>query len=162
MFDFLKTDNGIIALLVVNIIILFIVICNIIVLYKHKMTYKIFLKNIGNGKEISTTLEKHMQNIKEVEKVNAEIIDYCQKIDKRMNKCIQKVGIVRYSAYRDIGSDLSFAVALLDNNNDGIVFNGIYSRELSNIYAKPVEKGKSVYKLIDEEKEAIQRAINND
>ena len=161
MIEFLKTDNGIILLLGIIIIILFIAIWNIIAFYRHRKEYKVFLKNIGNGSDIKNTLDKHMKNIREVEKVNQEIIDYCQKIDDKMNGCIQKIGIVRYSAYRDTGSDLSFAVALLDNNNDGIVFNGIYSRELSNIYAKPVEKGKSTYKLIDEEIEAINRAIKN-
>ena len=76
-----------------------------------------------------------------------------------MAKCIQKVGIVRYSAFKDTGSDLSFAVAMLDENNDGVVFNGIYSREMSNIYAKPVKNGVSEYTLSEEEKEAIRRAI---
>ena len=67
--------------------------------------------------------------------------------------------MVRYSAFKDTGSDLSFAVAMLDENNDGVVFNGIYSREMSNIYAKPVKKGVSEYTLSEEEKEAIRRAI---
>ena len=58
-------------------------------------------------------------------------------------------------------SDLSFAVALLDEENSGVVFNGIYSREMSNIYAKPVEKGNSSYTLSDEEAEAINKAINS-
>ena len=48
---------------------------------------------------------------------------------------------------------------MLDENNDGVVFNGIYSREMSNIYAKPVKKGVSEYTLSEEEKEAIRRAI---
>ena len=161
MIEFLKTDNGIMLLLGIVVILLVVSVWNIISFYKHKKEYKVFLKNIGNGADIKDTLDKHMEKVREVEKVNQEIIEYCQRIDDKMNDCIQKVGIVRYSAYRDTGSDLSFAVALLDNNNDGIVFNGIYSRELSNIYAKPVEKGKSIYKLIDEEIEAINKAINN-
>ena len=161
MIEFLKTDYGIMVLLGIIVLILIIAIWNMIAFYKHRKEYKIFLKNIGKGTDIKEILDNHMEKVREVEKVNKEIIEYCQRIDDKMNDCIQKVGIVRYSAYRDTGSDLSFAVALLDNNNDGIVFNGIYSRELSNIYAKPVEKGKSTYKLIDEEIEAINKAINN-
>ena len=161
MVEFFKTNNGIIVILVSNIIILLLTIYNIISLYKHRKEYKIFLKNIGNGTDISNTLEKHMNKVKEVEKMNSEIIDYCKKIDDKVNGCIQKIGIVRYSAFRDTGSDLSFAVALLDDNNNGIVFNGIYSREMSNIYAKPVENGKSTYKLIDEEIVAINKAMDN-
>ena len=82
-------------------------------------------------------------------------------LNNKMSNCIQKVGTVRYSAFKDTGSDLSFAVALLDENNDGVIFNGIYSREMSNIYAKPIVNGKSEYTLIKEEEEALEKAINN-
>ncbi len=74
----------------------------------------------------------------------------------------EKVGIVRYNAFQDTGSDLSFALALLDEKNNGVVLNGIYSREMSNIYAKPVENGKSKYTISEEENLAIEKAINGD
>ena len=76
-----------------------------------------------------------------------------------MSKTIKKVGIVRYNAFKDTGSDLSFALALLNDNNDGVVLNGIYSREMSNIYAKPIKGGKSTYTISDKEQEAINKAI---
>ena len=81
-------------------------------------------------------------------------------LDDQIQRCVQKIGVVRYNAYKDSGSDLSFAVALLDENNNGVVFNGIYSREMSNIYAKPVFDGKSKYTITDEENQAIDKAIN--
>ena len=74
-----------------------------------------------------------------------------------MKKSIQKVGIIRYNAYKDTGSDLSFTLALLDENNNGVVLNGIYSREMSNIYAKPIENGKSTYTLSDEEQKGDRK-----
>ena len=86
-------------------------------------------------------------------------MNFCKNLDENLSKCIQKVGIVRYSAFKDTGSDLSFAAALLDEDNNGIVFNGIYSREMSNIYAKPVENGKSKYTISEEEMEAIEKAV---
>ena len=70
--------------------------------------------------------------------------------------------LMKYNAFKDVGSDLSFALAILNNQNDGIVLNGIYSRETSNIYAKPVIKGESTYTLSEEEKEAIKKAINQE
>ena len=76
-------------------------------------------------------------------------------------KKLQIIGLVRYNAFKDTGSDLSFTLALLNEENTGIVLNGIYSREMSNIYAKPVEKGKSTYTLSEEENQAINKAINN-
>ena len=70
------------------------------------------------------------------------------------------MGMVRYSAFKDTGSDLSFALALLNDNNDGVLLNGIYSREMSNIYAKQVNQGKTNVKVSDEEKQALEIALN--
>ena len=99
--------------------------------------------------------------VERVEKQNIEIAKFIEQLDKDFEKSIQKVGIIRYNAYKDTGSDLSFTLALLDENNNGVVLNGIYSREMSNIYAKPIENGKSTYTLSDEEQKAIERAINS-
>ena len=157
--DFLRTDN---FLLMLSIMVGILNIGFISILYsniKLKNKYNKFMKKIGNGKNIEEDLENYMYRVERVERQNAEIISYCKNLDDEVAKCIQKVGIVRYSAFKDTGSDLSFAVAMLDENNDGIVFNGIYSREMSNIYAKPVKNGVSEYTLSEEEKEAIRRAI---
>lgn len=157
--DFLRTDN---FLLMLSIMVGILTIGFISILYsniKLKNKYNKFMKKIGNGKNIEEDLENYMYRVERVERQNAEIISYCKNLDEEVAKCIQKVGIVRYSAFKDTGSDLSFAVAMLDENNDGIVFNGIYSREMSNIYAKPVKNGVSEYTLSEEEKESIRRAI---
>lgn len=157
--DFLRTDN---FLLMLSIMVGILTIGFISILYsniKLKNKYNKFMKKIGNGKNIEEDLENYMYRVERVERQNAEIISYCKNLDEEVAKCIQKVGMVRYSAFKDTGSDLSFAVAMLDENNDGVVFNGIYSREMSNIYAKPVKNGVSEYTLSEEEKESIRRAI---
>lgn len=157
--DFLRTDN---FLLMLSIMVGILTIGFISILYsniKLKNKYNKFMKKIGNGKNIEEDLENYMYRVERVERQNAEIISYCKNLDDEVAKCIQKVGMVRYSAFKDTGSDLSFAVAMLDENNDGVVFNGIYSREMSNIYAKPAKNGVSEYTLSEEEKEAIRRAI---
>lgn len=157
--DFLRTDN---FLLMLSIMVGILTIGFISILYsniKLKNKYNKFMKKIGNGKNIEEDLENYMYRVERVERQNTEIISYCKNLDDEVAKCIQKVGMVRYSAFKDTGSDLSFAVAMLDENNDGVVFNGIYSREMSNIYAKPVKNGVSEYTLSEEEKEAIRRAI---
>ena len=102
-----------------------------------------------------------MQRVERVEKQNAEILNQINLLDKDLENCVQKVGIYRYSAFQDTGSDLSFTLALLDEHDNGVIFNGIYSREMSNIYAKPIEGGKSKYTLSEEEKIAIDRAIKS-
>lgn len=68
------------------------------------------------------------------------------------------MGLVRFKAFEDTGSDLSFAWALLDGSGDGVVFCSLYGREESRIYAKPVRARGSTYHLTEEEKEAIRRA----
>ena len=161
MIEFLRTDSCLI-LLATMIIILFVGFIILLVNnVKMNNKYKNFMKKLGNGKNIEEDLENIMYKVDRVEKQNAEIMNFCKGLDEDLSKCIQKVGIVRYSAFKDTGSDLSFAVALLDENNDGVVFNGIYSIEMSNIYAKPVEKGNSKYTLSNEELQAIDRAINS-
>ena len=109
------------------------------------------MKKLGKGNNIEEILQRHLDKVLFVQKQNEEILDYCRKIDKNFSKTISKVGIVRYSAFRDTGSDLSFTLALLNKENDGVVLNGIYSREMSNIYAKPIKNGESTYTLSKEE-----------
>lgn len=158
--DFLKTDALLISLMIINIFLFLLVILNFIrVRNLNKKTVE-FLRKLGDGKDIRDDLNKYMDRIIDLESGLSETNTHCKKIDKQLNNCIQKIGIVRYNAYKDSGSNLSFAVALLDEKNDGVVFNGIYSREMSNIYAKPVSKGSSSYKISEEEKEAILKAMN--
>jgi hypothetical protein len=120
---------------------------------------KNFMEKLGDGKNIKEDLEKYMTRVSTTEEEIRKLSVYYKDLDKKTKKCLQKIGIVRYNAYKDTGSDLSFAVCLLDEKNNGVVFNGIYSRDMSNIYAKPIENGTSKYKITPEEQEAINRAI---
>lgn len=155
----LKTDETILAMAVITILLVIGFIVMIARLTSINKKYKNFLNKLGNGKNIEEDLENYMYRVERVEKQNAEITTYIKNLDEDLTKCIQKVGIVRYNAFKDTGSDLSFALALLDENNDGVVLNGIYSREMSNIYAKPVVNGKSSYTVSEEEQQAIDKAI---
>ena len=161
LINFLRTDNYLLFLSVIIIILLIGFIILLISNMKLKEKYRKFMQKLGNGKNLEDDLSNFMYKVDRVEKQNAEIMNFCKNLEDDLTKCIQKVGIVRYSAFKDTGSDLSFAVALLNEENSGVVFNGIYSREMSNIYAKPVENGNSSYTLSEEESEAIKRAINS-
>ena len=159
--EFLRTDIYILILSVITIILFIGFLAVLISNRKLNNKYKKFMNKLGNGKNLEEDLENFMYKVDRVEKQNAEITNFCKNLDEDISKCIQKIGIVRYSAFKDTGSDLSFAVALLDEKNNGVVFNGIYSREMSNIYAKPVENGNSKYTLSNEEVEAIEKAVNS-
>lgn len=159
--EFLKTDSYMLILSVIMIALLIGFVAVLMSNIKLNNRYKKFMNKLGNGKNLEEDLENFMYKVDRVERQNAEITNFCKNLDADVSKCIQKVGVVRYSAFKDTGSDLSFAVALLDEKNSGVVFNGIYSREMSNIYAKPVENGNSKYTLSNEEIEAIEKAINS-
>ena len=126
-----------------------------------KKSYDKFMKKLGKGENIEEMLKNHLEKVEFVHKQNEEILDYCRKIDNDFGKTISKIGIIRYSAFKDTGSDLSFTLALLNKHNDGVVLNGIYSREMSNIYAKPIKNAESTYTLSNEEKQAIQKALES-
>lgn len=68
---------------------------------------------------------------------------------------VQRTGIVRFNAFPDTGSDLSFAIALLDAHHNGFVISSLYGRNESRIYAKPIKAGASTYALSEEEKKAL-------
>ena len=153
--------NQIIEILLVLVVVLFIAFIAVLVkTVSLDKKYKKFMKKLGESENLEEDLENFMYKVERVEKQNAEILGTINGLDKDIEGCIQKVGIVRYSAFQDTGSDLSFTLALLDEKNNGVVLNGIYSREMSNIYAKPVEAGKSPYTLSIEEQQAINKALN--
>ena len=93
-------------------------------------------------------------------RMNDEVLEeYITRVDQELGKSIKKVGLVKYDAFNNTKNKLSFALALLDRNNNGIVINNIYGIEDSNAYAKPIEKGKSKYNLSAEEEDAIKKAM---
>ena len=160
--DIIKGDFFLLGWVIITIILLLLVITMMAKLSSLNKKYKKFLEKLGNGNNIEEDLETYMYRVEKVEKQNAEITNYVKTLDEDLTRCIQKVGIVRYNAFKDTGSDLSFTLALLDEHNDGVVLNGIYSREMSNIYAKPVKNGESSYTMSEEEKLAVQKAMNSE
>ena len=160
--DIIKGDFFLLGWVIITIILVLLVMILMAKLSSLNKKYKKFLEKLGNGNNIEEDLETYMYRVEKVEKQNAEIANYVKTLDEDLTRCIQKVGIVRYNAFKDTGSDLSFTLALLDEHNDGVVLNGIYSREMSNIYAKPVKNGESSYTMSEEEKMAVQKAINSE
>lgn len=160
IFKILRSDMSLVVLVIIIIILFLLYISNSIKLSKLRKNYKKFIKKLGNGNNIDEMLKEYINSVEKVQKENKEINEYCKDIDENMSKCLQKVGMVRYNAFQDTGCDLSFTLAILDENDNGVVLNGIYSREMSNIYAKTIINGESQNTLSKEEKEAIEKAIN--
>jgi len=157
--NFFNSEIYLLILSVSILILLILYIMNTIKLSKLRNSYKQFMKRLGKGDSIDEMLKKYIESVENVQKQTNELASYCNKLDTEKGRCLQKVGLVRYNAFKDTGSDLSFTLAILDEYNNGIVLNGIYSREMSNIYAKPVENGKSTYTWTEEERQAIKKAM---
>lgn len=158
MLEFLRTDMFLIGMIIAIIVLIVLFIINTIKLSKIKKSYSQFMSKLGNNTNIEEDLRNYLLKVEEVQKENKEIQEFTNNLNANLKECIQKVGMVRYSAFSNVGSDLSFALALLDANNNGVVLNGIYASDSSNIYAKPITNGISTYALSNEEKEAIEKA----
>lgn len=115
--------------------------------------------------ENGSSLEGSLREIhQEVQKVNQEVAENRQRLRAMattLDTAVRGVGVIRFNAFQDTGSDLSFAVAYLDAHKNGVVISSIYGREESRTYAKPLVAGLSQYQLSTEEEEAIQRAASS-
>ena len=141
-------------------LIILLIILNIINLSKIKKLKRKYIRfmNGSDNLSIEELLEKCIEKVNKVSIKNREIENHINKVERNLLSCVQKVGIVRFNAFDDVGSDLSFSVALLDSNDNGVVLSSLYSRESSSIYAKPLENAKSKYSLSAEEIKAIDIA----
>lgn len=119
--------------------------------------YNKFMDGVSD-KNVEELLNSCLDNINSIKDRNREIENHINYIERNIIKCVQKVGIIRFNAFENVGSDLSFAIALLDSNDNGIVLSGIYSRDSSSTYAKPIIGGKSKYTLSAEEIQALDIA----
>jgi len=110
--------------------------------------------------------DKKPENIKQVldliKKMGAKIESLEKEIEtlkEESNFAVKKVGMIRFNPFSKVGGDMSFSIALLDSNNSGAVITSLFSQQGNRVYGKPVENGVSEYTLSDEEKKAIEKAI---
>lgn len=111
------------------------------------------------GVNIERLLHAHIDEVREaVERVDY-LTAHCKELNIMCQNSIQKVGVIRFNAFDDTGSDLSFAIALLDGKKNGVVISSLFGRSESRVYAKPIENGQSTYMLTTEEKQALEKAM---
>ena len=146
---------GVIALLLVLVIVLFVRLSSLRSLYEKMM--------VGgeSGQSMEKMLLAYIEETRRVAEENAKLREENARIDALLKTAITKVGVVRFSAFQDMGSDLSYAVAMLDAHNNGVVFSSIFAREDSRSYVKPIEDGRSTYTMTKEEEQALKHAIDS-
>ncbi|WP_458398966.1 DUF4446 family protein [Anaerotignum sp.] len=148
--------------LAVAVVILFILCIVLFVKFSgQKKKYDYFM---GANRRPSHNLEMKIQDYyetsKRIEEKYSKLLDMVTDMDKTDKTKIQKVGLIRYNPFDEMGGNLCFALALLDGYDNGVVLNGIHSRTGSFTYAKPIEMGVSTYMLSEEEIKAVEMAKN--
>ena len=123
--------------------------------------YEKFMKG-KNAENLSAAIE---ENFQQMEKLESSYQDAEVKMDKALSgitSTFHKLGIVKYDAFKEMGGNLSFALCLLDDNNNGFILNTMHGRESSYTYIKEIENGTAYSTLGEEEKQALQKAISSD
>lgn len=126
---------------------------------KVESRYRKLMKGTTNV-NLEEMLLDRLKSIEEAKETSENALKEFKRLEIKMKDCVQKVAIMRYKAFENVGSDLSFSIAMLDDNNDGVVLTGIYGRQESTTYAKPIDKGISRYDLSEEELYVLNEACN--
>ncbi len=123
-------------------------------------TYKAFM-NGASGKNLEDVIIERFTDIDILKKDSLDIHGKIDEIKENLLSTVQKIGIVKYDAFMEMGGKLSFVLALLDKENDGFILNSVHSsREGCYTYLKEIIKGESFLELSKEEKSALDQAIN--
>lgn len=156
----IPTDYVIIGLAFVTIVLLVLYIINVVQMAKLKKKYKFFMEG-KNAKNLEDTLIERLTQVDALAKANEANEKSIQNILAKMKFTFQKVGLVKYDAFQEMGGKLSFSLALLNEKEDGFVMNAVHSREGCYTYIKEIIAGNSVILLSPEEKEALENAKAN-
>jgi hypothetical protein len=152
-------DNLIFSLLIISgllaVLNLFLVLC----LFKFKKKIGLLFegKKVKNLEEV---LLKQIQKIKEQDSDFKEAFKRIEKLENISEKTFKKIGMVRFNPFSNMGGNQSFTIALLDNQNNGFVISSLFIKEGNRVYGKAVKNGQSDHPLSEEEKEAIEKAMN--
>jgi len=98
------------------------------------------------------------KKINKIEETQTKIDKHLVIIDNRLNKSIRSVETMRFNPFIDAGSNQSFAIALMNDEGNGVVMSSLYARDRMSIFAKPIINGKSEFELSSEEKEVLEKS----
>lgn len=151
------SDYIIIALVAVTLILLILYIVNVVQMAQLKKRYKIFMSG-KNARNLEKTLIERLDQVDELLEANIANERNIKTLFANMKFTFQKVGLVKYDAFNEMGGKLSFSLALLNETDNGFVMNAVHSREGCYTYVKEIIDGNSVIILSEEEKEAVEMA----
>ncbi len=110
------------------------------------------------AKDLEDTITILESDITKLKKAKENTEQEIANINIKLKKSIRGLETIRFNPFPDQGSNQSFAIGFLNEENDGLVLSSLYSRERMSVFAKPIKNGKSLYELSTEEKEALKKA----
>ena len=155
----IQTDE-LIALLFLIQIFLFVLLISVNMKYKRlKRNYSMFMRG-KDGKNLEESILDKFAELDKISRVTRKNEEQIRKMNKRIRKNYQKVGIIRYNAFQEMGGNLSFALTMLDEEDSGWVLNAMHSRDACYTYIKEIVKGESYIELAEEERAIFQEAYD--
>lgn len=154
------SDYIIIGLAAFVIILFILYLVNIIQMRKLKKNYRIFM-NGKNAKTLEDTLIKRLDEVDDLLEANRKNENTIDVLTKKMKFTYQKMGMIKYDALHEMGGKLSFSLAMLNEKNDGYIINAMHTREGCYTYIKEIVDGNSIIVLSEEEKEALNMAMES-
>lgn len=148
----------IIAQAVLSLILLVVVIICILKIRKLYRRYDVFMRG-KDAETLEDVIMKQIDDIADLKSQDRANKDSIRVANKNNRASFQKFGMVKYNAFKGMGGNLSFALALLDYTNTGFVINSVHSREGCFLYLKEVERGETDTQLGAEEREALEQAL---
>lgn len=155
----IRLDLFVIALGILVIVLIILLIISNVRTRRLKKKYKLFMQG-NDGGSLESTLIKRLDQVDDLILANAENEKKIQTVLDHLDNTYQKVGLVKYDAFMEMGGKLSFSLALLNRKNDGFIMNAMHSREGCYTYIKEIINGNSVIMLSEEEQEALELAIH--
>ena len=155
----IDSDFIIIGLAVVCIVLIVLTIVSLVQNNKLKKRLDKFMKG-KDARSLEGTINSVLEQIDELVECNATNERNIDALYKRLERTYQKSCLEKYNALSDLGGNMSFALALLDEKNNGFILNVVHTREGSYTYIKEIIDGNSVLALGDEEEKALNGALN--
>ncbi len=154
----IDSDYIILGLAALLLVLFILTIINIVQMRKLKKGYRVFMSG-KNAKNLEDTLIERLHQVDTLIASNRENSDNIQTLFENMQHTYQKMGLIKYDAFHEMGGKLSFSLAMLDVKNNGFIINAMHTREGCYTYIKEIVDGNSIIVLSEEEQEALKRAM---
>lgn len=156
----ISSDILVLGLAVLIVILIVVMITNGVKMSRLRKSYNLFMEG-KNAQSLENIMARRVEQMDGLIASDEKTQRKIQEVMDHLDYTYQKVGLVKYDAFNEMGGKLSFSLALLNRKNSGFIINAMHSREGCFTYIKEIVNGNSIIMLAEEEKEALDMAIHN-